>query len=255
MKGIPFRPAPVVGWRAMEAGMGKHFVLIHGAWHGGWCWDGVIEELSRLGHTAEAPTMPGHGPRDDRDAVTFEDYERALMAALDRQRGKVVLVGHSAAGLLLQAVAPRAAARIERVVFHNAFALPDGRCLLDVAAPEMASLMRELASRRPDRSVPVVEQLFRGQLMVGEPLDVQERILSRLLPQPLALFTTPISTKAFIEAPIPRSVVLCTDDHAIPWMDLARAALGEFKLVELPGCHETLLTQPAALAAALHAAV
>jgi hypothetical protein len=37
--------------------MGEHFVLIHGAWHGGWCWDGVIQELEKAGHTAEAPTM------------------------------------------------------------------------------------------------------------------------------------------------------------------------------------------------------
>jgi len=42
--------------------MGKHFVLIHSAWHGGWCWDGVIQELEQAGHTAEAPTMPGHNP-------------------------------------------------------------------------------------------------------------------------------------------------------------------------------------------------
>ena len=54
--------------------MGKHFVLIHGAWHGGWCWEGVISELQRAGHAAEAPTMPGHGPGQDRSKIRFDDY-------------------------------------------------------------------------------------------------------------------------------------------------------------------------------------
>ena len=53
--------------------MGKHFVLIHGAWHGGWCWDGVIKELEKNGYTAEAPTMPGHRPDDDRSTIRFSD--------------------------------------------------------------------------------------------------------------------------------------------------------------------------------------
>ena len=42
------------------------FVLLHGAWHGGWCWNGVVRELENAGHTAAAPTMPGNDPQDDR---------------------------------------------------------------------------------------------------------------------------------------------------------------------------------------------
>ena len=53
--------------------MGKHFVLIHGAWHGGWCWEGVIQELEKQGHTAEAPTMPGQDLGDDRSGIKFDD--------------------------------------------------------------------------------------------------------------------------------------------------------------------------------------
>jgi hypothetical protein len=52
----------------------RHFVLIHGAWHGGWCWEGVIRLLEKARHTAEAPTMPGHSPGDDRSKVTFNSY-------------------------------------------------------------------------------------------------------------------------------------------------------------------------------------
>jgi hypothetical protein len=65
--------------------MGKHFVLIHGAWHGGWSWDGVIEKLKLAGHTAEAPTMPGHGPDDDRSRIAFGDYVDRIADVLKRQ--------------------------------------------------------------------------------------------------------------------------------------------------------------------------
>ena len=53
--------------------MGKHFVLIHGAWHGGWCWEGIVREFVKAGHTPAAPTMPRHNPNDDRAGIKFED--------------------------------------------------------------------------------------------------------------------------------------------------------------------------------------
>jgi esterase/lipase len=87
--------------------MGKDFVLIHGAWHGGWCWEGVIKELERAGHTAEAPTMPGHQPGDDRSKVTFQDYVNRIVSVLEAKTTPVVLVGHSSAGFLLQSAAPK----------------------------------------------------------------------------------------------------------------------------------------------------
>ena len=86
--------------------MAKHFVLLHGAWHGGWCWDGVIDEIFKAGHTAEAPTMPGHNPDDDRSNIRFEDYIDKICSVLEQQPAPVVLVGHSSAGYMIQAAAP-----------------------------------------------------------------------------------------------------------------------------------------------------
>ena len=106
--------------------MGKHLVLIHGAWHGGWCWDGVIAELRAAGHSAEAPTMPGQAPGDDRSKVRFEDYVNRIVDVLRKQPSPAVLVGHSSAGFLLQASAPKVAEKISHLVFLNAFILPDG---------------------------------------------------------------------------------------------------------------------------------
>jgi hypothetical protein len=77
--------------------MSKHFVLIHGAWHGGWCWEGVIKALEEEGHTAEAPTLPGQNPGDDRSQVTLASGVEKIVETLKRQPRPIILVGHSSA--------------------------------------------------------------------------------------------------------------------------------------------------------------
>jgi pimeloyl-ACP methyl ester carboxylesterase len=228
----------------------KRFVLIHGAWHGGWCWEGVIRILEKAGHTAEAPTMPGHAPGDDRSKVTFNSYAERIVEVLKRQPGPVILVGHSSAGFLLQSAAPKAPDKIERLVFHNAFILPDGMSQFDVVPPEIAQAMIDAAKASPDNSVPVNEDFVRNVLMAGDKKDVQDALVKRLTPQPLALFTTKVSTAAFNSLTIPRTVLFCKDDASLPpgaFLGMAQG-LGKFDLVEIPGGHETLFTKPEAVA-------
>lgn len=233
--------------------MGKHFVLIHGAWHGGWCWDGIIRELAKAGHTAEAPTMPGHNPGDKRAGITLDHYVQAIATVLNRQTKPVVLVGHSSAGFLLQAATPCAPQKIERLVFHNAFILPEGKSQFDLVPSEAAQGMTAAANASPDKCVPVIEDFVRHMLMAGESVEMQNALIARLVPQPLALFTTPVSSQAFNLLTTPKSVLFCRDDASLPpgaFLGMAQA-LGEFKLAEIPGSHETLFTKPSAVAQGL----
>ncbi len=233
--------------------MGKHFVLLHGAWHGGWCWEGVVEELVKQGHTAEAPTMPGHNPDDDRANIKFEDYVNKIRAVLDRQETPCVLVGHSSAGFLMQAAAPGAPAKIEKLIFLNAFILPDGKCQFDLVPPEASEGMTAAANASPDSCVPIIEDFVRNQLMGGESAEMQDALISRLVPQPLAIFTTPVSTQEFENLTIPKAVVFCKDDASLPagaYLGMAQG-LGDYKLVEVTGSHEALFTNPGVVAAGL----
>jgi pimeloyl-ACP methyl ester carboxylesterase len=237
--------------------MGKHFVLIHGAWHGGWCWDGVIAELRTAGHSAEAPTMPGQAPEDDRSKVRFEDYVNRIVEVLRKQSSPAVLVGHSSAGFLLQASAPKAAEKVSHLVFLNAFILPDGKSQFHLVPPEASDGMTAAAKASPDNSVPVMEDFVRNMLMAGEPREKQDALLKRLAPQPLALFTTPVSTGDFMKLKIPRSVVFCKNDASLPpgaYLGMAQG-LGSFNLVEVDGGHEALFTEPAVVANGLLEAV
>ena len=237
--------------------MGKHFVLIHGAWHGGWCWDGVIKELEKQGHTAQAPTMPGHNPGDDRSGITFDDYVDKISSVLAKQDSPVVLAGHSSAGSLLQMAAPKTPDKIQQLIFHNAFILPDGKCQFDLVPPEASEGMTAAANASPDNCVPVIEDFVRHQLMAGESTEAQDALISRLAPQPMALFTTPVNTAGFEKLTIPKTVLFCKDDASLPpgaYLGMAQG-LGDFKLVEVSGSHESIFTNPAVVAEGLIRAV
>ena len=233
--------------------MGKHFVLLHGAWHGGWCWDGVIDEIVKAGHTAEAPTMPGHNPGDDRSKIRFEDYVDKICSVLKKQTTPVVLVGHSSAGYLIQAAAPKVPGKLMQLIFLNAFILPDGKCQFDLVPPEAAEGMTAAAQASPDNCVPVIEDFVRGMLMVGESIEQQDALIKRLVPQPFALFTTPIGTNDFDELRMPKSVVFCKNDASLPpgaYLGMAQG-LGKYDLVEVEGGHEALFTNPGVVAKGL----
>jgi pimeloyl-ACP methyl ester carboxylesterase len=230
--------------------LGKHFVFIHGAWHGGWCWEGVIKELERAGHTAEAPTMPGHQPTDDRSKVTFQDYVNKIVSVLKAKTTPVVMVAHSSAGFLLQSAVPKAAQKVERLVFLNAFILPNGKSQFDLVPPEVAQGMTAAANASSEKSVPVNEDFVRNMLMAGESKEKQDALIKRLVPQPIALFTTRVNTQEFDKLKIPKSVVFCKGDVSLPpgaYLGMAQG-LGKHELIEVEGGHETLFTNPKVVA-------
>ena len=126
------------------------YVLIHGAWHGGWCWREVARVLRGAGHEVFAPSLTGlgeraHLARPDIDLDTHITDVVALLEAEDLR--DVVLVGHSYGGMVVTGAADRARSRIARLVYLDAFVPEDGKCLLDYAVPERAARMREEGER------------------------------------------------------------------------------------------------------------
>ncbi len=229
------------------------FLLLHGAFHVGDAWDGVIAALSKAGHGASAITFPGHGKSAKRGGVTFEDYERALVAALNARAKPVVLVGHSAAGVVMQAAAPRAADKVAALVIHNAFLLGDGQSMIEIVPPKIAEAFRAAAAASPDNSMPVNEGFIRNKLMAGESKAVTDFVLSQLVPQPFGYYTHKITTGPFDAMGKPRYLLLATGDDSLPqaaWRGMARA-LGKHKVIEIPGGHEVLYTNPVAVARGL----
>ena len=89
--------------------------------------------------------------------------------------------------------------------------------------------------------------------MTEDPKEVQDALLSKLVPQPLSLFTTKVHTQAFSEMTTPKAVLFCTKDESLPpggYLAMAQN-LGQFDLLEIDGGHETLFTDPKKIAEAI----
>ena len=116
----------------------------------------------------------------------------------------------------------------------------------DLVPPEVAEGMTAAAKASPDNCVPVDEDFVRNALMADAPGETQDALIGRLVPQPIAIFTTPVSTGDFEALPIPKSVLFCKDDASLPpgaYLGMARG-LGDYNVIELDGGHETLFTNP-----------
>jgi pimeloyl-ACP methyl ester carboxylesterase len=122
------------------------FVLVHGAWHGGWCWRFVRLLLRRAGHEVFAPSLTGLGERKHlaRPDIDLDTHIEDIVSLLEMEDLKdVVLVGHSYGGMVITGAADRAPARVKRLVYLDAFVPENGKCTLDYVVPERAARMRE----------------------------------------------------------------------------------------------------------------
>ncbi len=118
------------------------YVLVHGSWHGAWCWYKIVPLLEKAGHKAIAVDLPGHGRDWRRPAeVTLQDYVDAVINALDEQSQPVILVGHSRGGIVISQAAEQRPEKIKTLVYLAAFLIPDGEPMLETALADSASLI------------------------------------------------------------------------------------------------------------------
>jgi pimeloyl-ACP methyl ester carboxylesterase len=122
------------------------YVLVHGAWHGGWCWRFVAPLLRRAGHEVYTPSLTGLGERSHlaRPGIDLALHVEDVVALLEMEDlREVVLVGHSYGGMVVTGAADRCAPRLRRLVYLDAFVPEDGKCTLDYVVPERAEAFRK----------------------------------------------------------------------------------------------------------------
>jgi pimeloyl-ACP methyl ester carboxylesterase len=126
------------------------FVLLHGAWHGGWCWRFVAPALRGAGHNVYTPTLTGLGERAHlaQSEIDLKLHVQDVLALLEMEDLRdIVLLGHSYGGMVVTGVADRCAARISRLVYLDAFVPENGKCALDYIVPERAAAFRKEGER------------------------------------------------------------------------------------------------------------
>lgn len=222
-----------------------HFVLVHGAYHGAWCWDGLRGELERGGHAATAVDLPCEDP----DAGA-ERYADEVMAAIPKRAQRVVLVGHSLGGLTLPIVASRTHTAM---TIYLCALLPVPGLSFDAQHAEFATTFApsetpvghdDGSSSWPERGA--VEVFFHD----CHP-DEARAAAARLRRQHWRITqeVTPLRTWPSV----PAAYILCTEDRAIAHsyaLVAARRQLG-VDPIELPGGHSPFLSRPRVLAQAL----
>jgi len=237
--------------------MAETFVLVHGAWHGGWCWAAVINQLERLGDSAYAVDLPGHGMnRADRTKVTLDSYVNSVAEFIEQRDLKnVVLAGHSLGGLTIPGVAAKIPARIKRVVWVTAMVALDGQPAIDPAASPLAAAIDSL----PERSITL--EMLGQDAIDGLTNDMapalKEYVMSALGPQPLAPLLAPVPMAPYFATGIPSSYVVCEDDQmpvagAPNWHPYFSSRLRNPTLKFVKSGHEVMFTHPVECARALH---
>lgn len=232
------------------------FVLVHGGFHGAWCWERTIPALAALGHDAIAIDVPGHGARA-RETATMANRLDAVVSVL---RPGDVLVGHSGGGFEVTRAADAAPDLVGHVVYLAA-ALPlEGRPMHealayhDDAAAEtdydVAGMLQYLHIE-PDGSMAFTDVEGVRELFYHDCDDATvEWAFERLTPENAGdTATTPISVPRFWAAELPRSFIRCEQDHALPrWLaDVTARRLGVEPLT-IHASHSPFLSRPEELA-------
>lgn len=222
------------------------FALVHGAWHGAWCWERLSPLLQQAGHDVVAMDLPSED-----GAATFDTYAEVVIDALDGRDGDVVLVGHSYGGNTVPLVAAR---RPVRHLVYLCAMIPDvGRALFDQIGDELEMLnpLYEQGLSAPDEQLRQVwSDLDIARLMFYGDCDEPTTAAAIDCLRPQSAFPA-IQPSSLTEHPaVPTTYIVCTDDQILrpAWSRHTARERLDAALVELPGSHSPFYSRPAELA-------
>lgn len=225
---------------------GKTYVLIHGGFHGGWCWQPVARRLRAMGHDVHTPSHTGMGERSHLvpGKLDMAVFEKDLMQLFHYEDIKdAIVVGHSFGGSAVSLLADRLPERVRHLVYLDAMILLDGQSPLDTTPQGRLKHYEAISVDTPyGKAIPPADPTAFG---IEDPAMV-EWVRTRLTPQPLQTFLDPIHLENPLGNGKPVTYIACT----APWWDgtassreLARGMPG-WGWIELPCAHDAMLLMP-----------
>ncbi len=189
------------------------FILVHGAWHGGWCWERISPLLRRMGHSVVAPDLPGHGADTTPWwRVTLGSYARRVCDASRASGGHAIAVGHSMGGIVITEAAAREPTLFAGLVYLSAFVPLPGESLMSLGRRDRESRIRFALQRGLTRTT--IDPTRAAEVFYNTcALSDASAATPRLVPQPMLPLLQGAS--AGRGEPPPRGYIECTEDRAI----------------------------------------
>ncbi len=226
------------------------FVLVHGAWHGGWCWRSVADRLRAAGHRVFSPTLTGLGERRHlmSRAITLDTFtEDVLNVIVMEDLSDVVLVGHSFGGSPISGVADRMPERIRHLVYLDSLITQPGKTAFDALPPDGVAARLALAQESSGGlSLPPPSAEAFG---IRDADDIAW-VTRHLTPHPLGAYASPLAINGPIGNGRPCTYIGCVDpvyaalDGSRQWAKQQ----GNFRYVEMAASHDAMVTHPDDLA-------
>jgi pimeloyl-ACP methyl ester carboxylesterase len=226
------------------------FILVHGSFHGGWCWEKVVPYLVQAGHKVVALDLPAHGEDTTPVAgVTLQSYVDTVLHVLDTRKEPVVLVGHSFGGVVISQVAEARPDALAKLVYLSSIVLLDGQAALNLIDP--GSMVGANAIINQAEGWCFVKQEMIPQIYYNDcsPEDIAAT-LPRLTLEPLQPYLDPAHLTAANFGRVPKYYIGCQQDNAVtPAMQEAICAMVPMQQIfTLNTSHSPFLSQPGALA-------
>jgi pimeloyl-ACP methyl ester carboxylesterase len=227
----------------------KHtFVLVHGAWHGGWCWRRVSDLLTARGHEVFAPTLTGVGERAHLTELSIDlstQIEDVVRVMQHEDLSDVVLVGHSYGGLVVSGVAERLEKTIKSIVFLDAFVPDNGMSLSDYWSSDRRKQFEDMAATTGGKTIPPPPAAF---FKVNE--KDQAWVDSRCVPHPYPCFTEKVKLTGARER-IAKKAYVRAADYPSPYFSMFYDKYKNdpaWRSYALPCGHDVMVDMPERLA-------
>jgi pimeloyl-ACP methyl ester carboxylesterase len=235
------------------------FILVHGAWQSTGTWDLLTPLLEKHGHRVMTPVLTGLGTDQSRLSpnITLKQHVEDISVEVSKSPDRVILVGHSYAGMIISGVAETNPAQVQRLVFLDAFVPEDRQSVLDLLPPEIGTYFRGIARDHGDGwRLPGGE----GQLELWglKPGAARDFVRARLCDFSLHCFEEPLPLPANRKASIPATFVASVAEEypARPFFApfAAKARASGWQVAELQTGHDCHVERPGEVADILLAA-
>lgn len=217
------------------------YVLVHGAWHGGWCWNRISHALNTPGNNVYTPTLSGLGERAHLASpeTSLATHIADILGVLEMEDlTGVVLVGHSYGGIVVTAVADRAADRIAHLVYLDAIVPRNGQSLYNCVSPKTKAFFEEQAG--DDWRIPVAAASAQF-LGLKREADIHW-VLPKLKPHPVRTFREAVQLSS-MSSSLPRTYINCIGDKP-PGQPRSAQAEGIADYQELQTGHDAMVSAP-----------